>query len=128
MNTLTPAPPGFTYLKNRSTTRYEDMFDGRPYVFEPGEVRLLPEETANFLYNFSLVQVDLERNTGERTLVKQDDPLWESSIDTSEFVELVDRSSGDNPAGRGTGGLKTHAAVIPVGGGGKRLTRASVPS
>lgn len=127
MPELTPAPPGFAYLKNRGTLPYEEQFDGRPYVFAPGEVKLLPEETATFLRSFSLVQVDLERNTGERVLVTQDDPKWDESLDTSEYVELVDRSFGDNPSGRGTGGLKTHAAVIPVRGG-KRLTRASVPS
>lgn len=128
MPELAPAPPGFAYLKNRGTIAYEDLFDGRVYTFAPGETKLLPEETATFLRNFSLVQVDLERNTGERVLVAQDDPKWSESLDTSEYIELVDRSSGDNPAGRGTGGLKTHAAVIPVGGGGKRLTRAAVPS
>lgn len=127
MSELTPAPPGFEYLKNRGTKTYEDMFDGQTYVFKPGEIRLLPIETATFLHSFSLVQADLERNTGERTLVKQDDPKWDESLDTTEFVELVDRSFGDNPLGTGTGGLKTHAAVIPVHGG-KRLTRAAVPS
>lgn len=127
MPELTPAPPGFTYLKNRGTQRHEDLFDGRPYVFEPGEVKLLPDETAAFLHSFSLKQVNVERNTGERVLVKQDDPLWNTSLDTSEFVELIDRSSGDNPVGRGTGGLKTKATVIPVTGG-TRLTKASIPS
>lgn len=127
MSELAPAPPGFAYLKNRGTLAYEEMFDGRVYVFAPGEVRLLPEETATFLHSFSLVQVDLERNTGERVLVTQDDPKWDETLDTSEYIELVDRSFGDNPSGRGTGGLKTHATVIPVRGG-KRLTRAAVPS
>jgi hypothetical protein len=127
MAELTPAPPGFAYLKNRGTGPYEEMFDGRVYAFTPGEVKLLPEEAATFLKSFSLVQVDLERNTGERVLVTQDDPKWEESLDTSEYIELVDRSYGDNPAGGGTGGIKTHAAVIPVRGG-KRLTRAAVPS
>jgi len=103
------------------------MFDGRVYAFAPGEVKLLSNETATFLRSFSLVQVDLERNTGERVLVTQDDPKWNETLDTSDYIELVDRSSGDNPVGRGTGGIKTHAAVIPVGGG-KRLTRAAVPS
>lgn len=124
---LTPAPPGFTYLKNRGTREYEELFDGRVYVFAPGEVQLLPDETATFLHSFSLVQVDLERNTGDRVLVKQDDPKWEQTLDTSEYVELVDRSFGDNPTGAGTGGVKTHAAIIPVRGG-QRLTRATVPS
>ena len=127
MPELTPAPPGFAYLKNRGTLPYEEMFDGRVYAFAPGEVKLLSNETATFLRSFSLVQVDLERNTGERVLVTQDDPKWNETLDTSDYIELVDRSSGDNPVGRGTGGIKTHAAVIPVGGG-KRLTRAAVPS
>lgn len=127
MSELTPAPPGFAYLKNRGTRIYEDQFDGRPYVFAPGEIKLLPDEAATFLQNFSLVQVDLERNTGERVLVTQDDPKWDETVDTSEYIELVDRSFGDNPVGRGTGGIKTKATVIPVTGG-KRLTRAAVPS
>lgn len=127
MSELAPAPPGFAYLKNRGSGTYEEQFDGRPYVFAPGEIKLLPEETATFLHSFSLVQVDLERNTGERVLVKQDDPKWDENLDTSEYIELVDRSFGDNPTGRGTGGVKTRATVIPVGGG-KRLTRAAVPS
>jgi hypothetical protein len=127
MSELSPAPPGFAYLKNRGTLPYEELFDGQVYAFAPGEVKLLPEETATFLHSFSLVQVDLERNTGDRVLVKQDDPKWNESLDTSEYIELVDRSFGDNPTGRGTGGMKTRATVIPVSGG-KRLTRAAVPS
>ena len=131
MDTLTPAPPGFQYLKNRSTQRYEDMFDGAVYAFEPGEIRLLPDSeaqpVANYLLNFSLSQVDFEANKGERILVTQDDPKWNDPLDTSELVELVDRSFGDNPIGAGTGGVKTHAAMIPVRGG-KRLTRAAIPS
>lgn len=127
MDTLAPAPPGFTYLKNRGSVPYEDLFDGRVYTFTPGEIKLLPEETAKFLHDFSLVQVDLERNTGDRVLVMTDDPNWETPLNTEEYVELVDRSFGDNPTGAGTGGIKTHAAVIPVRGG-KRLTRAAVPS
>lgn len=127
MAEFAPAPPGFAYLKNRGTAAYEEMFDGRVYTFTPGEVKLLPEETATFLRSYSLVQVDLERNTGERVLVTRDDPQWDQPLDTSEYIELIDRSFGDNPTGGGTGGLKTHAAVIPVRGG-KRLTRAAVPS
>ena len=131
METLAPAPPGFMYLKNRSTQRYEDLFDGAVYVFEPGEVRLLPDTeaqpVATYLLNFSLSQVDFEANKGERILVGRDDPKWNVPLDTSGLVELVDRSFGDNPIGGTTGGIKTHAAVIPVRGG-QRLTRATIPS
>lgn len=131
MDTLSPAPPGFIYLKNRSNQPYQDMFDGVTYAFEPGEVKLLSDTEqlpiATFLYTFSAAQVDLEANTGERVLVKQDDPKWDTTFDTKELVELVDRSYGDNPLGKGTGGLRTKATLIPVRGG-SRITRAAVPS
>jgi hypothetical protein len=107
------------------------MFDGVTYAFEPGEVRLLPDTDTNpvakFLSECSAVQVEFESNVGERVFVRQGDPKWNLPINTGEFVELVDRSFGDNPIGVGTGGIQTHAAVIPVRGG-KRLTRAAIPS
>lgn len=131
MTALAPAPQGFSYVRNRTTQVYEDMFDGKPYVFQPGEVRLLPDDQSNnpvatYLCDHSVKQLDMLMNRGERALVKQGDAKWDEEFDTRDLIEVVDRSSGDNPIGAGTGGVKTHAAVIRPRG--QRLTRASIPS
>jgi len=108
------------YLKNRSTKPYEGTFDGCIYAFQPGEVRLIDCETGEFIYRFSMKQVDLipDPDTGliigRRILAKADEKEWNESWDATGVLELVDRSTDDNPLNLGTGGVKTRTTAVPL--------------
>lgn len=112
----TPAPPGFAWLKNRTTDTREGLFDGAVEVFKPLEAKLLPLDRAVYLRHHAILQSDF--GTATRWLVGPDDPEWHdpTPLNASGIVELVDRSSNDNPLGAGTGGLKTKATVVPIPG------------
>ena len=115
------APPGFSWLYNRLPIVYEAMFDLKLYSFGPGEMRLVPSDTATFLNHNSVIKVDLTTSRGVRALVPQmeDDgknhPEFGVPYNEALGDEVIDRSVDDNPMGRGTGGLKTHAVKVPVG-------------
>lgn len=132
-----PAPPGFCFVKNCTTSVYEGKFDGVCYPFQPGEIRLLPDEAAAFLRTYSLLQYDPTDPYGSsvRALARavnpetgSPDPGWDATlIDRQEIVELINRTHDDNPLGRGAGGVKTKATLIPVAGG-RRPQRVAAAS
>ena len=117
---LPKAPPGFCWVYNRLPRSYEAMFDFRMFEFGPNESRLMPDDVALFLTSNSIISVDLSTSKGVRALVAQyresgkENPEFGQPYTTPPGDEVIDRSSGDNPMGRGTGGIKTHAAKIAV--------------
>lgn len=118
LKTLPTAPPGFAWVYNRLAKPWDGIpaqFDGVEYYFKPHECRLLSEVVAEFLYNQSIVSFDMKTNTGRRALSLQSKPDFGEPLDAPATDELIDRTSGDNPAGKGTGGLKTKAARVAVG-------------
>ena len=58
---LAPAPEGYRYIYNRLSTQYEQFFDGRPHVFQPHEVKMLPAEVAEHLRAYSIIPGTLRR-------------------------------------------------------------------
>jgi len=76
---------------------------------------LLSEPIADFLYNQAIVSYDMGANKGARALVVEGKPGFGEPMATPKGDELIDRSSGDNPTGKGTGGIRTHAAKVAVG-------------
>jgi len=115
---LAPAPPGFTWAYNRLETPWVGIpaqFDGIEYPFKPHEYRLLTDAIAEFLYNQSIVSYDMAVNKGIRALSMTGKPGFGEPLTKVVPDELIDRSSGDNPSGKGTGGLKTRAAKVAVG-------------
>ena len=111
---IAPAPPGFRWVYNRLNEVYEDMFDHVPYTFKAHEQRLMQEDIATFLHAHSAISVDLKTNRGKAALVVDGDKNYLVPLEGGRPEELIDRKSGDNPLGRGTGGLKTKAAKVPV--------------
>ena len=119
MPTMTAAPPGFRWVKNRLERPYDGLFDGQTYVFSPQESRLMTTEIAEFLHNQSLISINASTYEGTRALALDGSLEFDVPITTDRPLELLDRSDDDNPIGRGTGGLKTHAAQVRVRGGGR---------
>ena len=115
---LAPAPPGFKWAYNRLSKPYEGpqaQFDGIEYPFKASEYRLLHEPIAEFLHSQAIVSYDMGSNKGRHALVLEGKPGFGEPMDAPQGDELIDRSSGDNPTGKGTGGLKTHAARVATG-------------
>jgi len=108
-------PVGFQWLYNRLDRQFEMQFDLQPWVFEPHELRLAPQDVAKFLHYNSIIKIDLTTSRGVRALVPEGDVDFMVPYNDGGSDELIDRSKNDNPLGRGTGGIKTHAAKIPVG-------------
>lgn len=109
------APVGFQWLYNRLGRDFEMQFDLQPWLFEPHEMRLAPNDVARFLHHNSVVKVDLTTSSGVRALVPEGDKAFLVPYDEDGSDELIDRSKNDNPLGRGTGGVKTRAVKVPVG-------------
>ena len=114
--TLPEAPSGFTWAYNRLPEPYADQFDGRPYEFKSREYRLLPLDVANFLCNQSVISLNMAAGKGKRAITILGQPDFGVPSDQPKGDELIDRSTGDNPIGRGTGGVKTRAAKVAVPG------------
>ena len=119
MPALTAAPSGFRWVKNRLGRSYDGLFDGQTFVFAPQEERLMTTEIAEFLHNQSLISINASTYEGTRALALDGSREFEEPITMERPLELLDRSDDDNPIGRGTGGLKTHAAQVRVRGGGR---------
>ena len=119
MPTLSQAPPGFRWVKNRLSRSYDGLFDGHTFVFQPQESRLLTSDIAEFLHSQSLIRLNVSTYEGTRALALDGSREFEEPITTDEPLELLDRSDDDNPIGRGTGGIKTHVARVRVRGGGR---------
>ena len=117
-STLPTPPPGFIWVYNRLEKTWDGLpaqFDGVEYPFKPHEYRLMEQTVADFLYNQSIVSFDMAINKGRRALSLQGKPEFGEPMTAPVSGELIDRSSGDNPTGKGTGGIKTRAAKVAVG-------------
>ena len=99
----------FLNVLNRYSERVEIQFDAAnnpdsPYVWEPGEVKILPQEVAIFCRKKSTVRED--PITGKQTralLVQGMDKEYETVQATGEFMpyrgpELLDRTNMDAAA------------------------------
>lgn len=115
---LKKAPQGSEFVFNRLNKKFEKLFDGFPYVFEPLEERLMPKAIAEFMYRGSVIKYEPVTGREIRALVTPDDPDYGQPYEEDLGIELLDRSVNDNYTQRGTNGVPTKAKTVEVKGGG----------
>lgn len=108
-------PAGWVWLWNRLNRQWEWQFDGIPQVFEPFEFRPVTEEIAGCLYAHSIISYSDDGGV-VRCLAVEGDEGWCVPLEDPTNVELIDRTTDDNPIGWGTGGEETKAVAIKVPG------------
>ena len=65
--TLPPLPEGFRYLYNRTAEVYEGTFDGRIYILQPHETKMLQCHIAEHLRAHAIIPGTLRRGEGARS-------------------------------------------------------------
>lgn len=144
---LSPLQEGYRYLYNRSNFPWEHQFDGRVFKFQPHEVKSVPCGAADLFRADSIIPGTLRRMPGaggtlgaeryiaygpgwqiQGTVKIQEDYILqyvpaEAEADflvpteTEPGMELFDRKSIDNYAGRGNArdpGQPLHPAIVRV--------------
>ena len=110
-------PAGFRLVYNRLNRKYERMFDGVVYQFDPHETLMLAEQVAEFISVRSVVSFDPFMNESVHALVMNGDPDFERPYDEPLEDELMSRKTTDKYFLGNTGGAPTHPEVIAVPGG-----------
>jgi hypothetical protein len=107
--------PGSEYIYNRLPKKFEKTFDGAPYVFEPHEIRLMPEAQATWFWAHTVISYEPVTGTEVRALVTTQDPMFGVPYDEPIGPELIDRSMAQPIK---VDGLTLKPSFVPVKGGG----------
>jgi len=107
--------PGSEYIFNRLNKSFEKMYDGVPYIFEPHEVRLMPEPVARWFWGKSGISYEPLTGVEERALVIPEDETWGIPYEKAIGPEYLDRSMSDSVV---VDGLRLKPGLVTVKGGG----------
>jgi len=115
------APRGMKWVFNRSPQKYEWQYDGVVYEIEGHEMLLFQENIARHARKRSIVSLDAFSNHAVFKIALEGEEKFGMPLKTVNRTELVDRSTNDNPLGRGPG--RTHPALLQVDGVADMLSR-----
>jgi len=115
------APKGMLWAFNRGPQKWEWQYDGVIYELEGHEMGLFPERIARHARKRSIVSLDAFSNKAVFRVALEGEEKFGVPLKIVSRTELIDRSTNDNPLGRGSG--RTHPAVLNVAGVAELLGR-----
>jgi len=124
-NVLPPgkAPVGFIWVYNRGPEEFEWQFNSVSYTLDGHSFGLFPQTVAEHGRRRSLLTVDPMTNHSTHQLALPDDgKTYGRPLKSVKRVEVIDRSTSNDPAQLGTG-EKTRVAVLSVEGAEEAMQR-----
>jgi len=115
------APRGMLWVFNRGPQKWEWQYDGVIYELEGHEMGLFPERIARHARKRSIVSLDAFSNKAVFRISLEGEEKFGVPLKIVSRTELIDRSTNDNPLGRGSG--RTHPAMLNVAGVAELLGR-----
>lgn len=115
------APQGMKWIFNRGPQKFEWQYDGIVYEIEGHEMLLMPQAIARHARKRSIISLDAFTNHAVFRIAVEGELKFGVPLKVVNRTELVDRSSNDNPLGRGPG--RTHPALLQVDGVAEMLSR-----
>ena len=116
------APHGMLWVFNRTTEEFTFQYDSLTYSVAGHEMTLLPERIATHGRKRSLVSLDPVANTAVYKLVTEKDAKFGHPLKVVNRMELIDRSTDNNPLGAALR-VPTHLRAIPVAGAAESMAR-----
>lgn len=117
----TKAPKGMKWVFNRSPQKFEWQYNGVVYEIEGHEMALFTDPIARHARKRSILSLDAFTNHAVFKVALEGEEKFGVPLKVVSRTELMDRSTNDNPLGRGPG--KTHAALLQVDGVAEMLSR-----
>lgn len=117
----TRAPKNMMWVFNRAPQKFEWQYDGVLYEIEGHSMELFETRVARHARKRSILSLDSFTNKAVFKVALEGEEKFGVPLRVVNRTELVDRSTNDNPLGRGPG--KTHATVLQVEGVADLLSR-----
>lgn len=110
------APTGFIWVYNRGPERFDWQFNSVSYTLDGHSFGLFTHQVGEHGKRRSLLSIDIMTNHSTHQLALPEDlNEYGRPMSKSRRVEVIDRSTSDDPAQLGTG-EKTRVAVLTVEG------------
>lgn len=117
------APAGFIWVYNRGPEEFEWQFNSISYTLDGHSFGLFPQSVAEHGRRRSLLTVDPMTNHSTHQLALPDDgATYGRPLKSVKRVEVIDRTTSNDPAQLGTG-EKTRVAVLNVEGAEESMQR-----
>ena len=116
------APHGMLWVFNRTAEEFAWQYDSLVYTMAGHEMTLLPERIAMHGRKRSLVSLDPVANTAVYKLAVEMDAKFGHPLRVVNRLELIDRSTDNNPLGAALKG-STRLAHLAVSGAAESMAR-----
>ena len=118
----TKAPHGMLWVFNRTSEEFTWQYDSLTYTVAGHEMTLLPERIATHGRKRSLVSLDPIANTAVYKLVTEKDAKFGHPLKVVSRLELIDRSTDNNPLGAALK-VPTRLKALSVAGAAESMNR-----